>query len=370
MTNPRRLSLPASLLEPIPNLEYWQYADRADIFAAWVWGVRADSRIGDSADETERMLAVLRFLFSKDLKFVRARLGKPYNSALGEWWCRAGARRRCGVGAGAGVGIGRPWVTNRGGRRCRCSQPPPRSVLTPGEYFRCSWRVPPLVLDKDTGEPIVRTHIHVPLPNEPSYGGQGGSGWTTPIVRPEDGGKGSEMSETSSIKSGKSSKSPIPSKSPNSTKLKRVPSHASFDMSTLRQAIPGPGPEIPHMRERDAGVKDGENVTVVFLCEQTSHHPPVSAAYYYCPEKGIEAVGVDQIAARVSFPSGSCIYTLTPAVSLGPGPQNKGIFVRILRDGPGKGEVGVSSSTDSRNTRSRTPRRRSTASSRGRTMAR
>lgn len=29
-----RLSLPASLLEPIPNLEYWQYADRADIFAA------------------------------------------------------------------------------------------------------------------------------------------------------------------------------------------------------------------------------------------------------------------------------------------------------------------------------------------------
>lgn len=29
-----RLSLPASLLEPIPNLEYWQYADRADFFAA------------------------------------------------------------------------------------------------------------------------------------------------------------------------------------------------------------------------------------------------------------------------------------------------------------------------------------------------
>jgi hypothetical protein len=33
----RRLSLPASLLEPIPNLEYWQYADRADIFAAYVF---------------------------------------------------------------------------------------------------------------------------------------------------------------------------------------------------------------------------------------------------------------------------------------------------------------------------------------------
>jgi hypothetical protein len=31
------------------------------------------------------MIAVLRFLFSKDLKFVRSRLGKPYNSALGEF---------------------------------------------------------------------------------------------------------------------------------------------------------------------------------------------------------------------------------------------------------------------------------------------
>jgi hypothetical protein len=40
-------------------------------------------RIGDSPDEFERMLAVLRFSFSKELKFVRARLGKPYNSALG-----------------------------------------------------------------------------------------------------------------------------------------------------------------------------------------------------------------------------------------------------------------------------------------------
>jgi hypothetical protein len=29
-----RLSLPASLLEPIPNLEYWQYLDRPDLFIA------------------------------------------------------------------------------------------------------------------------------------------------------------------------------------------------------------------------------------------------------------------------------------------------------------------------------------------------
>lgn len=34
--NDRRLSLPASLLEPIPNLEFSHYVDRPDMFAACV----------------------------------------------------------------------------------------------------------------------------------------------------------------------------------------------------------------------------------------------------------------------------------------------------------------------------------------------
>jgi hypothetical protein len=41
-------------------------------------------------------------------------------------------------------------------------------------------------------------------------------------------------------------------------------------------------------------------VKVGFLCEQVSHHPPISSAYYSCPEKGIEAYGVDQISAKVA----------------------------------------------------------------------
>ncbi|KAG7447051.1 uncharacterized protein BT62DRAFT_948930 [Guyanagaster necrorhizus] len=69
-----RLSLPASLLEPIPNLEWSQYLDRPDFFAA----------INDSEDPFERMLAVLRFTFTKDLKYVSGRVFKPYNSVLGE----------------------------------------------------------------------------------------------------------------------------------------------------------------------------------------------------------------------------------------------------------------------------------------------
>ncbi|KAF8325785.1 uncharacterized protein EI90DRAFT_2931268 [Cantharellus anzutake] len=69
-----RISLPASLLEPIPNLEYWSYLDRPDLFVA----------INDSTDPFERMLAVLRFTFSKDLKFIHGKVVKPYNSVLGE----------------------------------------------------------------------------------------------------------------------------------------------------------------------------------------------------------------------------------------------------------------------------------------------
>ncbi|KAL1743969.1 hypothetical protein HDZ31DRAFT_39686 [Schizophyllum fasciatum] len=69
-----RLSLPASLLEPIPNLEYWHYLDRPDIFAS----------INDSEDPFERMLAVVKFTFTKDLKFVHGKICKPYNSVLGE----------------------------------------------------------------------------------------------------------------------------------------------------------------------------------------------------------------------------------------------------------------------------------------------
>ncbi|WRT64457.1 uncharacterized protein IL334_001389 [Kwoniella shivajii] len=254
-----RISLPASLLEPIPNLEYWQYADRADIFAA----------IGDSDNEVDRMLAVLRFSFSKELKFIRARLGKPYNSAL-------------------------------------------------GEHFRCSWRLPPIVIDKETGEPVIRTHIHVPIPGEPAYGGQGGSGWTTPVLGPEHGGRtNSEASSFVSTSSKASKKSPA---------IGYKQGNKSTDTISVNKTIPGPGDEIES--DPDAGVVESEKVTVVFLCEQVSHHPPISAYYYTCPEKGIEGYGMDQISAKVSGMS----------VKVGPGASNRGIFLKIAREGPGQGE--------------------------------
>lgn len=69
-----RFSLPAQLLEPIPNLDYWNYLDRPDAFVS----------IGQQNDALLRMLEVLRFWFTKDLKFIKGRPCKPYNSTLGE----------------------------------------------------------------------------------------------------------------------------------------------------------------------------------------------------------------------------------------------------------------------------------------------
>jgi hypothetical protein len=42
---------------------------------------------------------------------------------------------------------------------------------------------------------------------------------------------------------------------------------------------------------------------VYCLTEQISHHPPVSGFYYYCPNKGIVARGMDHIAAKFT---GTC----------------------------------------------------------------
>ncbi|TIA94376.1 hypothetical protein E3P81_00132 [Wallemia ichthyophaga] len=69
-----RLSLPASLLYPAGNLEYWNYIGRADTLVD----------INQHDDPLDRMLAAARFCFAKDLRFVRGGVVKPYNSVMGE----------------------------------------------------------------------------------------------------------------------------------------------------------------------------------------------------------------------------------------------------------------------------------------------
>jgi oxysterol-binding protein-related protein 9/10/11 len=60
---------------------------------------------------------------------------------------------------------------------------------------------------------------------------------------------------------------------------------------------------------------------ISFLTEQTSHHPPVSAYWYECPQLGIVARGYDQLSAK---------FTGT-AVRVTPGVYNRGLFVNLAK---------------------------------------
>ncbi|OJD19866.1 hypothetical protein AJ78_00226 [Emergomyces pasteurianus Ep9510] len=166
-----RFSLPAQLLEPTPNLEYWNYLDRPETFVS----------IGKSDDHLGRMLEVLRFWFTKDLKYIKGKPCKPYNSVL-------------------------------------------------GEFFRCNWEI------EDSENPITTT-AHT------SASSTGGS--TT--------------------------------------------------------------------------VDTNGRVKISYLTEQTSHHPPVSAFYVDCPQRGITARGFDQISAKFTGTS----------IRVTPGQHNLGIFVTL-----------------------------------------
>ncbi|KXN73481.1 oxysterol-binding protein-like protein [Conidiobolus coronatus NRRL 28638] len=69
-----RISLPAQMLDPIPNLEHYTWLDRPDYFAC----------LSQPEDPLERMIGVVRYCFSKELKFAKENIKKPYNSVLGE----------------------------------------------------------------------------------------------------------------------------------------------------------------------------------------------------------------------------------------------------------------------------------------------
>jgi oxysterol-binding protein-related protein 9/10/11 len=63
----------------------------------------------------------------------------------------------------------------------------------------------------------------------------------------------------------------------------------------------------------------GKPIKVNYLTEQTSHHPPVSAFYIDCPDKGISAKGYDQLSAKFTGTS----------VRVIPGQYNRGIFITL-----------------------------------------
>ena len=72
----------------------------------------------------------------------------------------------------------------------------------------------------------------------------------------------------------------------------------------------------------------GETARVVYVTEQVSHHPPVSAYFATCPQRSLELFGIDQISAKVSG----------TMLRVSPGQYNQGISVRVA-GGFGEGAV-------------------------------
>ncbi|KAM0791001.1 hypothetical protein ACM66B_004301 [Microbotryomycetes sp. NB124-2] len=207
-----RISLPASLMEPIGNLEYWSYADRPDYLAA----------INESDDELERLLAVVRWTFTKDLKFVKAKIAKPYNSIL-------------------------------------------------GEHFHAYWDTEPVKLSANR-EPEPQVYI--------------------------DKSPSADVLANAGRKSGKEAK-----KDKNEDEDDELPDLAQTSASA------------------DPGQAGQASTRVVFLNEQTSHHPPIS--HFMIEARGplgrVRCFGSDQLSAK---------FTGTN-VKVFPGPHNKGIFVSL-----------------------------------------
>ncbi|KAI0646560.1 hypothetical protein C8Q79DRAFT_963358 [Trametes meyenii] len=270
-----RLSLPASLLEPIPNLEYWQYLDRPDLFAA----------INDSDDPFERMLAVLRFTFSKDLKFIRGKVCKPYNSVL-------------------------------------------------GEHFRSHWDIVPVDYPSDPSEPPIQ-YLYVTPPGEEPI-----SSWLYgPATHSTPDFAHPPFSENASVKSGRSGKSAFSglsfmsrahsatAKSTPATSPELIETNLEAGMSNLSLAN-DTASGVAELQEADAAAADKPRIRIAYLTEQVSHHPPISAFHASCPSRHVELAGVDQISAKVS---GTTLRVM-------PGSFNKGLFVRIT-GAPGEGET-------------------------------
>jgi hypothetical protein len=112
-----------------------------------------------------------------------------------------------------------------------------------------------------------------------------------------------------------------------SLKTKTAPSSSA---SSLKSAKATPAASrntsstnIPKLEKstpvNSADPTSGKTIKVSYLTEQTSHHPPVSAFFVDCPEKGITARGFDQISAKFTGTS----------VKVTPGEHNLGIFITL-----------------------------------------
>ncbi|RUS20363.1 hypothetical protein BC938DRAFT_475575, partial [Jimgerdemannia flammicorona] len=97
--------------------------------------------------------------------------------------------------------------------------------------------------------------------------------------------------------------------------------YCHWDVSTPKFNVDGTIAKQTWISENKGVNEDalGKSIRVTCLNEQISHHPPVSAFFYNCEEKGVEARGIDHITVRFTGTS----------VKVGPGDENKGIYITL-----------------------------------------
>ncbi|GAA5984688.1 hypothetical protein JCM10908_003460 [Rhodotorula pacifica] len=268
-----RISLPATMMEPIGNLEHWTYIDRPDYFAAL-----AD----EGMDELEKMLAILRWLFTKETKFVRHPIAKPFNSVL-------------------------------------------------GESFHCYYDTPVLELHPKKKHPLPAVHLDQdPHPEILACAGRGSSNTTSAAPLK------SLPSVTSIYATGSHEKTNGTSAAPAAAAASRtVASSSSSTRSNVSsRSVASTAASSTASTSSDGPAREPRTARVVIVNEQTSHHPPIShfvaearvAASASAETTGqapkpriVRLRGVDQLSAKFTGAN----------VRVVPGAHNKGLFLDL-----------------------------------------
>ncbi|GAA5995419.1 uncharacterized protein JCM10292_005159 [Rhodotorula paludigena] len=252
-----RVSLPANMMEPIGNLEHWTYIDRPDYFAALAT---------PGMSELDRMLAILRWMFTKELKYAKHPISKPFNSVL-------------------------------------------------GEHFHCYYDVPVLDLHPKKGHPLPAVHLDEnPHPEALVSAGRTSTGNATAAASLKN------LPTASSVAS-RSASSP---RSPDAvaSSSASVKSVASAKSTTSSAAPSSSGSSVRGIAPGSAGT-----ARIVIINEQTSHHPPIS---HFVVEARVSVPGVDEprIVRCRGVDQLSAKFT-GMNVRIVPGPHNKGMFLDL-----------------------------------------
>lgn len=279
-----RISLPANLLEPVPNLEYWNYLDRGDFFTL----------VPDLDDPLDRMLAVLRFTFTKELKYVKGKICKPYNSIL-------------------------------------------------GEHFRCHWDFEPAKVTDSHIVPVQSLAVEAPEPlplastqaRTPTLNAKKGSTPPSPLVTPQDQSRPSSVRNLSMETSNNSSSNNNSTTSSAKKGLSKLLGRKKSTKDTSEAAnVAASSAHAARASEdtadnaNDAASVSGSSMQragkrrLCFLTEQVSHHPPISSFFCEAKDAGVQLYGVDQLGAKFTGTS----------VKVFPGEQNQGIFLRLTEN--------------------------------------